>query len=160
MPDLFRPDPNLDLVLERTIDTPPEKVWACWTEPRRLVHWFVPAPWSLDEVEVDLRPGGVFRSVMRSPDGEVFPNVGCILEVVPNARLVFTDALAPGFRPAEQPFFTGVVQLEPHQGGTRYLAMARHKDAETRERHAALGFSEGWGKALDQLVAYAATMEA
>ena len=38
-------------------------------------------------------------------------------------------------------------------GGTRYHAVARHADAETCQRHAAMGFHEGWGKALDQLVA-------
>jgi uncharacterized protein YndB with AHSA1/START domain len=159
MSELFRPDPNLDLVLERVIETPPHLVWSCWTRPEHMVHWFVPPPWKLAEAEIDLRPGGIFKRVMRSPEGELFANIGCCLEVIANARLVWTDALLPGFRPAEEPFFTGVIQLEPEGGGTRYLAMARHSDEESRNQHAAMGFAEGWGKALDQLVAYAARLQ-
>ena len=158
MTGLFRPDPRLDLVFERVIDTPPERVWECWTRPEHLLKWFVPAPWSLAEAEVDLRPGGVFRTVMRSPEGQLFPNLGCYLDVVPHVRLAWTDALLPGFRPSEKPFFTGMIQLEPEGAGTRYFAMAIHRDEEGRNQHAAMNFAEGWGKALDQLVAHAATL--
>ena len=68
--------------------------------------------------ELDLRPGGVFRSVMRSPEEEEFPNIGCCLEVVENRRLTFTDALGPAF-PTENPFFTAIVTMEPEGAGTR-----------------------------------------
>jgi len=104
------------------------------------------------EVELDLRPGGVFRSVMRSPEGAEFPNIGCCLEVVENRRLTFTDALGPGFRPTEKPFFTAIVTMEPEGTGTRYVARAIHGTAADRKKHEEMGFHEGWGKALDQLV--------
>jgi uncharacterized protein YndB with AHSA1/START domain len=148
------PDPRLDLVLERVVDVPPERVWAAWTQPEHVVAWFTPAPWSTVDCEIDLRPGGIFRTVMRSPEGTDHPNVGCFLEVVENERLVWTDALEPGWRPAAKPFMTGVILLEPHGSGTRYTAIAIHRDEATRERHEAMGFHEGWGKALDQLVAH------
>jgi uncharacterized protein YndB with AHSA1/START domain len=79
----FTPDPALDLVLERTIDVPPALVWKAWTVPEHVCKWFCPAPWTVSECQIDLRPGGLFRTVMRSPEGEAFPNVGCDLEVVP-----------------------------------------------------------------------------
>jgi uncharacterized protein YndB with AHSA1/START domain len=154
-------DPELDLVLERVIDVRPELVWAAWTEPRHLKEWFVPAPWSLAECEVDLRPGGRFRTVMRSPDGTEYPDDGCYLEVVPMRRLVFTDTLAPGFRPVPAPSlgFTAVITIEPHgDGATRYVATAIHGTDATRRRHEEMGFHDGWGKALDQLVALAKRM--
>lgn len=151
-------DPRLDLVLERVIDVPPELVWAAWTMPEHLCKWFTPAPWTTVEAEVDLRPGGIFRTTMRSPEGKDFPNTGCYLEVVPNERLVFTDALLPGFRPAETPFFTAIVTLEPHGTGTRYTAIGRHRDEAGRKEHEEMGFHTGWGKALDQLVAVAKLM--
>jgi uncharacterized protein YndB with AHSA1/START domain len=50
-------NPQTDLVLERVIDVPRELVWAAWTQPEHLKKWFAPAPWSLLECEVDLRPG-------------------------------------------------------------------------------------------------------
>lgn len=146
-------DPELDLVLERVVDVPPELVWKAWTRPEHLVHWFVPAPWTLADCSVDLRPGGAFRTVMRSPEGEEFPSAGCYLEIVENRKLVFTDALLPGYRPSLEPFFTAVVTLEPEGTGTRYVARAIHRDREGRDRHEAMGFHEGWGTCLDQLVA-------
>jgi len=96
------PSPDLDLQLEREVNVPPEAVWAAWTQPDQLVKWFTPAPWTTAECQIDLRPGGMFRTVMRSPEGEDFPNVGCYLEVVPYERLVWTSALAPGYRPLTQ----------------------------------------------------------
>lgn len=52
---------------------------------------------------MDLRPGGIFRTVMRSPEGREFVNPGCFLEVVENERLVWTNALEAGFGPAGRP---------------------------------------------------------
>lgn len=157
---LSTPDPRLDLVLERVVDVPPELVWRAWTEPEHLRKWFTPAPWTVAECEIDLRPGGIFRTVMRSPEGEESEHVGCYLEVVPNERLVWTDALLPGYRPSEDPFLTAVIMLEPRGKGTRYVAVAIHRDEATRKRHEEMGFHEGWGKALDQLVALAKEMRA
>ena len=93
---------------------------------------------------------------MRSPEGQSFPNMGCYLEVVPMERLVFTDALLPGYRPAENPFFTAVLEFTALGARrTRYTALARHKDEAARKRHEDMGFHTGWGKALDQLVEWA-----
>jgi uncharacterized protein YndB with AHSA1/START domain len=112
-PPVLIPDPKLDLVLERLIDVPRDLVWAAWTKPEHVSKWFTPAPWTVADCEIDLRPGGIFRTVMRSPDGKEFPNIGCYLEIIPNERLVWTDALLPGYRPSENPFFTAIVTLEP-----------------------------------------------
>ncbi len=147
-------DPELDLVLERTIDIPPHRVWTAWTLPEHLMQWFCPRPWKTTACEIDLRPGGIFSTTMRSPEGEEYPNIGCYLEVVENHKLVFTDALHPGYRPAGSSFMTGVILLEPAGTGTRYMAIALHQDVETRKKHEEMGFHEGWGIALDQLVAY------
>ena len=155
---VWKADPKLDLVLDRVVDVPRELVWAAWTTPEHLIHWFTPAPWSTIEAEIDLRPGGIFRTVMRSPEGETFPGTGCVLEVVPNQRLVWTDALLPGYRPSGKPFFTAVLTLEAQGSGTRYIATAIHADEATRKRHEEMGFHSGWGKALDQLIAYAKQM--
>jgi uncharacterized protein YndB with AHSA1/START domain len=147
-------DPKLDLVLERTVDVPPERVWEAWTQPEKLKQWFTPAPWRTTECEIDLRPGGRFRTVMRGPAGEVMDSTGCFLEVVPGRRLVFTDALGPGYRPKEAPFMTAIISIEPDgRGGTRYVATALHRDEATRKSHEDMGFHTGWGTALDQLVA-------
>ena len=77
-----RLDPKLDLVLECIVDVPKELVWKAWTQPELLKQWFTPKPWSTVDCELDLRPGGIFRTVMRSPEGQDFTNLGCYLEVV------------------------------------------------------------------------------
>lgn len=159
----YRHDPDLDLVLERVVDVPPEKVWRAWTQPELLKKWFTPAPWQTVDCEIDLRPGGIFRTVMRSPEGKDMPHgIGCYLEVIENKRLVWTAALGPGFRPVKPSsadsdgcddlLFTAIISLEPHGKGTKYTAIAMHQDPEATRRHAEMGFNEGWGKALDQLV--------
>lgn len=158
---MLKINPELDLVLERFTDVKPEVVWKAWTRPEYLKRWFVPAPWSIAEVEVDLRPGGIFRTVMQSPEGQRFPNLGCFLEIVENKKLVWTDLLLPGFRPAQAiesgaglPF-TAMILLEPHGKGTRYQAICMHQDSAGRKRHEEMGFHEGWGQCFDQLIALA-----
>lgn len=163
MSEIIQPeiDPRLDLVLERVVDVPPELVWKAWTQPDHLKKWFTPRPWETVECEVDLRPGGVFRSVMRSPEGQEFPNVGCYLEVVENEKLTWTNVLLPGYRPATRGihdlFMTATITIEPHGSGTKYTATAIHPDEETSKRHEAMGFYDGWGTCLDQLVEYVKT---
>jgi uncharacterized protein YndB with AHSA1/START domain len=153
-------DPTLDLVLERDVDVPPALVWAAWTRSEHLEKWFVPRPWSVAECEIDLRPGGIFRTVMRSPEGEEFPNVGCYLEIVPERRLVFTGALGPGYRPTNDTgvTFTAFITLEARGSGTRYTATAIHGTPASREEHERMGFHTGWSTALDQLVEHAKSM--
>ncbi len=156
-------DPKLDLVLERTVEVSPALVWRAWTEPEQVVRWFTPAPWKTVDCEIDLRPGGIFRTVMRSPEGQDFNNAGCYLEIIEKQRLVWTTALEPGFRPARSdgaPFlFTAAILLEPAGKGTKYTAIALHRDEAGCKAHADMGFHEGWGKALDQLVAVAKAMD-
>ncbi|MDP3898758.1 MAG: SRPBCC family protein [Mesorhizobium sp.] len=149
---VFKIDPSLDLVLERDIDVPVELVWKAWTTPSSLKEWFVPKPWTITSCEIDLRPGGTFATTMRSPDGQEFPNLGCYLEVAPNERLVFTDTLLPGYRPSPKPYFTAVLELTPKGKGTHYRAIAIHGDEANRKSHEEMGFHDGWGTVVTQMV--------
>ena len=151
-------NPDLDLVLERVVDVAPELVWRAWTEPERLMKWFTPAPWKTVACQIDLRPGGIFATTMQSPEGQdvVYP-AGCYLEVATHRRLVWTGLLGPGFRPNPatpgEPNFTCALTFEPQGAGTRYVAHVMHTDAVGRDKHEKMGFHDGWGAALDQLVA-------
>ena len=145
-------NPSTDLKLERIVDVKPELVWAAWTQPEHLKKWFAPRPWTVSECQIDLQIGGLCRTTMRSPEGQDFPNTGCYLEIIPNQKLVFTDALGADFRPNEKAFFTATILLEPHGTGTKYTAIAMHKDEASRQQHEDMGFHVGWGMCLDQLV--------
>ena len=151
-------DPSLDLELKREVDVPAHLVWRAWTEPSLLKQWFTPAPWRTTECELDLRPGGKFRTVMQGPEGQVHDNTGCVLFVVPQKLLVFTDALGPGYRPTGSAFMTASVEITPTATGTLYIARALHKDEAAKTQHEEMGFHQGWGTALDQLVALAKTL--
>lgn len=151
-------DPTLDLELRREVAAPPHLVWRAWTEPELLKQWFCPKPWQTTHCEIDLRPGGRFHTIMRGPAGEEVNNTGCYLMVVPERLLVFTDALGAGFRPTGTSFMAASVSIEPAAGGTLYVARVMHKDVETKTKHETMGFHQGWGAALDQLVALAKTM--
>jgi uncharacterized protein YndB with AHSA1/START domain len=161
-PIVYSPDPKLDLVLERIVDVPRELVWQAWTVPEHVKKWFTPRPWTTVECEIDLRPGGIFRFVSESPEGERFPHVGCYLEVIENERVVWTRALLPGYRPtnpkSDVPVFTAIISLAPHGKGTKYTAIAMHQDEEGCRQHDKMGFHEGWGTVLDQLVEVAKKM--
>jgi uncharacterized protein YndB with AHSA1/START domain len=160
----YQSDPELDLMFDRVVDVPRELIWAAWTTPEKLMPWFCPLPWKTIDCEIDLHPGGLFRTTMQSPEGQEFPNLGCYLEVIPNERLVWTNVLQPGFRPAKQPeaspghecaefLMTATISLEPHANGTKYTALVQHADKQARAKHEKMGFYEGWGICLDQLVA-------
>ncbi len=148
-----------DFVLTRDIDAPREKLFRAWTEPALLAQWFVPRPWSEASVQVDVRPGGASVVVMRNPEGQEFPSRGVYLEVVPNERLVFTDAYTSAWVPSDKPFMTGVLTFENlGTGHTRYTARVHHWTEADRETHQKMGFRDGWSAATQQLVDLVATL--
>lgn len=148
-----------ELVITRLIDAPPEKVFRAWTEAALMERWMAPKPWTLSEVRLDPRPGGVFAFTMHGPDGETLPNTGVFLEVTANEKIVTTDAYGPGWIPSDgAPFFTGVITFEAQGGKTLYTARARHWTDEACEQHKAMGFQEGWSQTAAQLEEVARTL--
>ncbi len=150
------PIADRELILTRLIDAPREKLFRAWTTPELLKQWFAPLPWTTPAAELDVRPGGASLIVMRSPDGNDMPLRGVYLDVVPNERLVFTDAYVAAWEPSEKPFMTAIVTFADEAGKTRYTARARHWTVADREAHEKMGFHEGWGICADQLTALVA----
>lgn len=147
-----------ELTLERLIDATPEQLYRAWTEPELLRQWFTPRPWTVASAELDVRPGGSNLIVMRSPEGQEFPNRGVYLEVIPNQRIVFTDAYTEAWTPSEKPFMTATISFAAHDGKTRYTARVLHWSAEDCKAHEDKGFHQGWGLATDQLAELAARL--
>lgn len=152
------PTSDRELVLTRLIDAPREALFRAWTEPALLKQWFAPLPYTTPVAELDVRPGGSSLVVMRDPDGHDFPNRGVYLEVVPNERLVVTDAYVTAWEPSEKPFMTVILTFEDEGGRTRYTARVRHWTVADREAHETMGFHAGWGRCADQLAALVAKL--
>jgi uncharacterized protein YndB with AHSA1/START domain len=147
-----------ELVLTRLIDAPRENVYRAWTEPALLKRWFAPKPYLTPRVELDLRPGGANLIVMADVEGHEMPNRGTYLEIVPNRRLVFTDAYVGDWEPSAKPFMTVTLTFDDEDGKTRYTARVRHWTAEDRDAHEKMGFHQGWGLCTDQLAELAARL--
>lgn len=144
-------DPETDLRLTRQMKAAPETVWRCWTDPELFAQWFAPKPYTVSKVNYDFEPGGRANLTMTSPDGKDIPLQGCVLLVEPARRLITTDALREGFRPAPDPFMTAEILFEPKNGGTLYTANVYHNSVEAKTRHEEMGFHEGWGIVAEQL---------
>ncbi len=150
-------DTERDLVLTRIFDVPREKLFRCWTEADLVKQWFAPLPWTISHAELDLRPGGSSLVVMRSPEGQDYPNPGLYLEVVENEKIVVTDAYTSAWEPSHKPFMTAIITFEDlGEGKTRYTAVARHWSVEDRKAHEEMGFHAGWGQCAEQMAALAA----
>jgi uncharacterized protein YndB with AHSA1/START domain len=149
-----------ELSITRTLSAPRASVWRCWVEGALLKQWYCPKPWSVSVADLDVRPGGASLIVMNGPDGEVMPNPGQYLDVVPGERLSFTDAFVGDWVPGTSaPFMVGHVTLsDAPGGGTLMVWGARHWSEEAREQHLAMGFEAGWNAAADQLETLAASL--
>lgn len=156
---------ELSLVLKKHISASPAAVWRCLTEPDLLVQWFTPKPVVTFDVEIDLQPGGIFALKMQMPgEKPMIEPPGCFLLVEPETRLVWTSALAPGFRPypayeSDADFYmTADIRLIPEAGGTIYHVTALHATSAQRDIHESYGFLDGWGTAADQMESLAKTL--
>ena len=145
-----------DLVISRLLRVQRAKLWKAWTEPKLLKEWWCPKPWTTEVRAFDLRPGGAFHTFMQGPDGGTSDNPGCFLEVIPQARIVFSSLLTEAWRPATPWLaFTAIISMADEGDGTRYVATVMHPDKATRNRHEELGFFPGWNTGIDQLEAFA-----
>ena len=152
-------DPDTDLVLERLINAPREILYECWTSEEHLPHFFVPKPHFVSKCSLDVRPGGACNTTF-NVDGNEMENNGVYLEIIPNEKIVFTDAYTAGWKPKPDPFMTAIILFEDAgEGRTKYTAIARHRHAETAEQHKQMGFFDGWGTVVTQLEEYAQTLK-
>lgn len=104
---------------------------------------------------MDLRPGGSFVTHISEGGGPFTPHVkACYLSVDEGERIVFTNALVGGWRPADHPFMTAIITLRDHPDGTEYVAHVMHKDDADRAKHETMGFYDGWGMVAEQLAAH------
>jgi uncharacterized protein YndB with AHSA1/START domain len=155
-------DPKLDFAIERFIDAPTRLVWEALTKAEHLKEWYMPREWGrVSHAELDLRPGGIVRIDISVANGPEVPNLGCVLEVVPMQRLVWTSMLFPGYRPAvfDDIPITAIMTIESEGTGTRYVFTALHRDASDLEKNMESGFYKGTEIAIEQFVEHVHSMK-
>ena len=162
MTERFTIDPKLDFAIERFIDAPVRLVWEALTKPEHLKEWYMPKAWGrVSHAELDLRPGGVIRIDIAVGDGREVPNLGCVLDVVPMERLVWTSMLFPDYRPAvfDDIPITAIMTMESVGTGTRYVFTALHRNEADLETNKTSGFYQGTEIAVDQFVQHVLSMK-
>jgi uncharacterized protein YndB with AHSA1/START domain len=130
-----------ELRMTRVFDAPRALVFEAWTKTEYVSRWFTPAPLTTPACEVDFRPGGVFRVVMRMPDGLEHPMDAKFLEIEAPSRIVFAAKLADG-----NEIWTEV-KLTEHGGKTTLDVHQTY----TLETNATRGATMGWEATLNQL---------
>lgn len=147
-----RSAPAPELVITRVFDAPARLVFRAWTEPEHLVHWSAPRGFTITHCEGDLRPGGAWRSCMRSPAGEDLWLGGVYREIVEGERLVFTHAWdGKDGRPGHETVVT-VAFTEAGGKTTMIFRQAGFESVEARDGHRG-----GWTECFDRLAEHFVT---
>jgi uncharacterized protein YndB with AHSA1/START domain len=134
------------LEIKRLIPAPPERVFEYWTDPDMLARWFGPEGYDIPTRDLDVRPGGKWRTVLRTADGELRTVSGVYNAIEPPRRLVFTWGWDDdhGVRGHETEV---TVTLDPTPGGTRLrLVQQVFQSAEMRNLH-----NGGWSSSFNKL---------
>lgn len=154
--------PENEIVLTRLIDAPRELVFKQWTEPERMKRWWGPKGFTMPYCKIELRPGGVCHSCMRSPEGRDFWSKSVYREIVEPERLVLTDSFSDERGNVIRPEQYGMspdwplealitVTLTEEVGKT--LLTVRHSGLASAPARDVEMCREGWSQTLDKLVA-------
>jgi uncharacterized protein YndB with AHSA1/START domain len=154
-----------EFVITRAFFARRERMLKAWTDPKLLAQWWGPRSITNEVCELDVRSGGAYRIVMRSPDGLEYPLKGVFREVTTPSRLVLAmdcsehpaawhDLVKPGraqedSNPAGEMVMT--VTIEPMQGQTRLTVRIRFQSPAIRDAMLKMGIAEGWSQSLDRL---------
>ena len=144
---------RLELVITRVLDAPPVLVYRAWTEPEHMLRWMGPKGFTAPSAKLDVREGGKYRALIRSPEGKDYWFHGVYREVVANKRLVFTFAWEEEGERGEENLVT--ITFAEENGKTRMtFTQAPFRSHEERDGH-----EGGWSEAIDKLAIYVGSLE-
>jgi len=148
-----------DLVVTRVFDAPRELVWKAWTEAEHFSKWFSPYGFTIPECDLDPRPGGVLRIVMRGPGGSEHRMHAVFDEVVEPERLVFSSTL-DGADGAPMLVIHDTVTFDEQPGNRTLLTMRRHIVMATGEAAGPLaGMEMGTRQTFERLAELLGAMQ-
>jgi uncharacterized protein YndB with AHSA1/START domain len=143
------------VVITRIFDAPRELVFKVWTEPRHVAQWWGPKGFTNPVVEMDVRPGGALRIVMRAPDGIEHPMKGVFREVVVPERLVFTNLAVDAHGSVLLDGLT-IVTFAAQDQKTKLTVQTSALGLAAAAAQMLAGMEEGWTQSIDRLEAWLA----
>jgi len=146
-----------EIVITRVFDAPRELVFEAWTNPKHVAQWWWPKGFSTTVQEMDVRPGGIWRLVMRGPDGKDYNNKIVFIEVVKPERLVYKHEPEQGTEPVN---FESTITFTERGGKTEVTSRMVFASAAARD-HVAKKYSavEGVSQTFARLGEYLKTMD-
>ncbi len=138
-----------EIQLTRLFDAPCSLVFEAMSQPEHITRWWgcLDEGYSVPVCEVDLRPGGAWRFVNRTPEGELAAFHGVYREIAPPDRMVFTEIFEP-FPDVES---VVTVVLTEENGKTRLTMNAVYPSLEVRDMVLKSGMARGAAISYDRL---------
>lgn len=146
---------NATLTVTATFEHPVAQVWDLYADPRKMERWWGPPTYPATVVEHDLRPGGVVRYYMTSPEGEQFHGRWDVDAVDEGKRFEARDAFtdASGTPVDGMPVTTMVYTFEPTGSGSRMECVSRYASTEALAQVLEMGMEEGLTGSMSQMEA-------
>ena len=146
-----------EIRMTRLFDAPRPLVFEAMTKPEHIRNWWgnLGPGYSVPVCEVDLRVGGQWRFVNRTPKGEEAAFYGEYREIDPPGRVVFTEIFAPF--PDAVSIVTSVLTEE--DGKTRLTATVEYPSREVRDMVRATGMERGAALSYDRLEEVARSLQ-
>ncbi len=128
------------IVMTHTLDAPRELVWAAFTDPKHVVNWYGGHGFENPVCEMDVRPGGRWHHVMRTPDGAEHALSFLFVEVVKPEKLSWKNT-DYGDGNANHPTSLNTLTLEEHGRQTKTKFVARFGSIAERNMAMSFGFA-------------------
>ena len=140
-----------EIVITRVIGAPRELVFNAWTDPKHIGQWWGPRGFTTTIHEMDVRPGGIWRYVMHSPDGVDYKNKVVYVEIVKPERLVYLHSDDTAGDPGQ---FHVTATFVEEGGKTRLTLRMFFESAAERDKMKEFGAIEGGNQTLERLEEY------
>jgi uncharacterized protein YndB with AHSA1/START domain len=139
-----------EIQMSRVFDAPRRLVFDAHTSVEHMRHWWGPRGFTMVSGEMDFRPGGAWRFVLRKPDGREYAFRGEFREIVPPERIVWTFEFEgePGQVAVE------TLTLVERDGKTTLTTRSVASSREARDAVLRSGMEQGAAETWDRLEEY------
>ena len=141
---------DTQILITREFDAPKHLVYKAWTTPELVRQWWTARRGEMTVCEIDLRVGGAWRYVMVADGGFEVGFHGEYREIVPNERLVSTEAYE-GIPEPDANASLNTLTLTEVDGRTVLSVLVEHPTKEGRDAHVESGMEAGMQDAMDLL---------